>query len=151
MRNIIITLGMIILFFNCDKEKRYCGSNDTSINNEILELRKLINEDVTESGINGKIFTKSLLENDTLIENKPEIYVSLRDIKTDSVFITTTSQYGYYNLTVPASKYELEVAFNGYNNLIINNLRIETGNHLVFCAIIGQGSCETEYNWNKND
>lgn len=154
-RTIILTLGILIGLFSCAK-KNYvtCGldsnMNLTTIDSEIIELKRIGIADTTLASISGKIYAKSINKNDTLTNNFAYTNIWVKDIKTDSLIGTTSNSKGEFQFTIPASEYNLEVQYIGFNNLKVKNVKIGTGDIINFSAIIGQGNGTTEYKWNPN-
>ncbi|GGW73277.1 carboxypeptidase family protein [Winogradskyella epiphytica] len=154
-RNFILTLGILIGLISCAK-KNYvtCGlgseMNPKTIDSEIIELKRIGIADTTLASISGKICAKSINENDTLTDNFAYTNIWVKDIQTDSLIGTTSNSKGEFQFTIPASEYNLEVQFIGFNNLKVRNVKIGTGDIINFSAIIGQGNGTTEYKSSPN-
>ena len=154
-RILILTLLILIGLFSCaTKNYVVCGigssMNLSNIDSEIIKLKRIGIADTTIASISGKIYAKSITKNDTLTENFRNINVWFKDIKTDSIIGKTTNSNGEFQFTIPASEYNLEVQFIGYNYLKVKDVKIGSGDIIYFSAIIGQGNGVTEYQWNEN-
>ena len=153
IRTIILTLGILIGLISCAK-KNYvvCGlgsdMNLTKLDSKIIELKRIGIADTTLASISGKIYAKSINKNDTLIANFAYTNIWVRDVKTDSLIGTTSDSKGEFQFTIPASEYDLQVQFIGFNNLKVKNVKVGTGDIINFSAILGQGDGTTEYKWN---
>ena len=146
----LISLGILLGLISCSK-KNYvtCGLtedlNSATIDSEIIELKRIGISDTIVANISGKIFTRYIHKKDTLTDNFPFVNIFIRDIKTDSIIGTTTNSKGEYQYTIPASKYDFEIQFIGFNNLLIKNIKIGKGDIINFSATIGQGNGVTVY------
>ncbi|WP_179016888.1 carboxypeptidase-like regulatory domain-containing protein [Winogradskyella forsetii] len=154
IRTIILTLGILIGLISCAK-KNYvvCGlgsdMNLITLESKIIELKRIGIADTTLASISGKIYAKSINKNDTLTDNFAFTNIWVRDLKTDSLIGTTSDSKGEFQFTIPASEYDLQVQFIGFNNLKVKNVKVGTGDIISFSAILGQGNGTTEYKWNQ--
>ncbi|EDP70745.1 hypothetical protein FBALC1_08298 [Flavobacteriales bacterium ALC-1] len=154
IRTFILTLGILIGFISCAK-KNYvvCGlgsdMNLITLDSKILELKRIGIADTILASISGKIYAKSINKNDTLTDSFAFTNIWVRDLKTDSLIGTTSDYKGEFQFTIPASEYDLQVQFIGFNNLKVKNVKVGTGDIISFSAILGQGDGITEYKWNQ--
>ncbi|MFC0604569.1 carboxypeptidase-like regulatory domain-containing protein [Winogradskyella pulchriflava] len=148
-----MTTGILIGLISCSKKIYSCGLepvlNIVSIDSEILNLKRIGIADTTLASISGKIYAKSINEKDTLTDNFAFTNIWVRDLKTDSLIGTTSDSKGEFQFTMPASEYDLQVQFIGFNNLKVKNVKVGTGEIISFSAILGQGDGTTEYKWNQ--
>ena len=154
-RTIILTIGFLIGLISCAKKNYVIYDNEIDLNSitissEIIELKRIGITDTNFASISGKIYLKSINKNDTLTDKFPGANILVKDIKSDSIIGTVSNLKGEYQFTIPASEYDLEVQFIGFNNLKIKNIKIGTGEIINFSAILGQGNGVTEYKCNPN-
>lgn len=167
-RNLIYTLVILIGLNSCAKKNYvYCGfskANSTieygesivlrsnnikmiNIDSEIYEFKRLGITDTSSFNFSGKIYEKSIHQNDTLI--LPFANIRARDIKTDSIIETTSNLKGLYKLTLPKSEYDITFQFVGFNSLKIYNFKIGSNEILSLSVILGQGNGKTVYTQNS--
>lgn len=158
MKTRIYTIGIIVIIglISCAK-KNYViceltsAIDNVNIESEIIQLKRVSIADTTIASISGKIYVKYLNKKDTLVDNFAYVNIWVKDLQTDSLIGTTSNLKGEFQFTIPASEYDLQAQFVGFNNLKIKNMKVETGDIIRFSAILGQGAGETDFQWNPNE
>jgi hypothetical protein len=149
-RTLFLTIGILIGLISC-AEKKYATYPDSidsitkSIDSEIIEFKRIGIADTTFANIYGEVFLKSIYKSDTIIRKAVGTNILFRNIESDSLINTVANMKGEYQITIPASEYNLEIFSIGFNKLTIRNVTIGTGEIYNFSAIIGQGNKVTNF------
>ena len=135
----------LLLLTACAQKVVKCGLVGENMNPQKLPSVVTINEniliaDTTIVSISGKVLGSYIHERkDTITEPLEFANVMLTNVKTKEVFGQVTEVGGLYNLTIPAATYTLDVRFIGYNQIVVENVKLGTGEILNFSANLGQG------------
>jgi len=129
------------------------GIENVNIESKIIQLKRIGIADTTIASISGKVYgkIKYLNKKDTIIENLQYANIWVTDKKTDSSVGTTSNLKGEFQFNVPASKYDLNVQFIGFNNIKVKNIKIGTGDIIDFKTILEPGDGVTEFKSNSSE
>jgi hypothetical protein len=96
--------------------------------------------DTTVAHISGKIYGSFIHHpKDTVTDELAFAKVSLKDLKTKTVFSELTTFDATYSFFIPPATYQLEVQYVGYTPIIVKPLRFEAGEVFQLDANLGQG------------
>ncbi|WP_298512478.1 carboxypeptidase-like regulatory domain-containing protein [uncultured Kordia sp.] len=145
-KTVFLYITILFLVFACSTKNSVCGleiamGDRQKIPSTVKISEKFIIADTTVVSVSGKIYGDDLIGLDKFEPENllPFANVVLTDIKTQQVFGETTDLEGAYNFTIPAGTYQLKIAFVSFNSIIIDSLKLGTGEIFNLSAQLGIG------------
>ena len=137
IKTICSYMVILLLIFACKSKNRVCGL--TVITMEYENRQKIpstlkISEhftiaDTTVVNVSGKIYGETIYTSEKFQPEDilPFTNVVFKNAKTQQVFGETTNLEGLYSFTIPAATYQLKIQFIGFNTIVIDSLKLKTG------------------------
>ena len=140
---------MTLFSSGCARKQTYiCANyyiaNRPSIDSRVSKLEKNIAIDTVIASISGRIYGKDSSDTDVSLSKLFLAPIWVVDQKTGEKILCSSDTAGRFQLSVPASSYDLKAKYLAYNQLIVRDLKIGPGDICKVEIVLGQANTHSD-------